>query len=288
MASQAWRVVLDSNVFSARHFPTLAASRFLALARRRRVRPVFPAIVLEETVRAYRGAVTRALLLEQWIPYIASLQASFCNDLPSIWRRELTQGRGLKANEHMKSATQMNVLHALQTLAPDGSSPLVAEAVPQWLAGDARHRRRRELMKRVRVQASELADRKGLKPDVVEVPLSEVRREMALTLIKKSIAPGDRALETFHRWYSNPGDFPYFTQSIENELYRVKLAQRDHGARIDVNAQADLDVLTHLMRADVLVTNEASFMARAFDDIWKPRGKVRFTSTEFASFLEKL
>ncbi len=292
MARQVLRVVLDSNVFSESQFQTLAESRFLELVRRGRVLPVFPAIVLEETVRAYRGEATRALLLGQWIPCIVATQARFCDDMPSIWRRELVQGRGRKASEHMKSWKQANVVHALQTLAPDGSSPLVAEAIPTWLEGDARRGRRRETSKRLREQAAQLARGKGLKlhPElyVEEVALTEIRQEMALGLIQRSVAPGDRALEPFHRWQRNPTEFPYFNQSIENETYQLVLPQRDQNVRIDVNAQPDLDVLTHLLRADVLVTNETAFMSRAFDDIWKPCGKVCFTSKEFAVLLEKL
>ena len=292
MARQVLRVVLDSNVFSEHHFPTLAESRCLELARRGRVLPVFPAIVLEETVRAYVGAATRELLLRQWIPYIISTEARFCDDMPSIWWRELIQGRGLKASEHMKARKQMTVVGALQALEPDGSSPLVADVVPTWLEGDARRGRRRETSKRLREQAARIASGKGLKLDpklhVEEVALDEIRQEMALALIQRSIAPGGRAIEPFDRWRRNPASFPYFNQSIENEIYQLVLPQRDQNVRIDINAQPDLDVLTHLIRADALVTNEASFMPRAFDDIWKPRGKVRFTSKEFASLLEKM
>ena len=208
MARQVLRVVLDSNVFSESHFPTLAESRFLELVRRGRVLPVFPAIVLEETVRAYRGETTRALLLGQWIPYIVATQARFCDDMPSIWRRELVQGRGPKASEHMKFKKQVNVTHALQTLAPDGSSPLVAEAVPTWLEGDVRRDRRRETSKRLREQAARHASGKGLKLrpelEVEEVALTEIRREMALALIQRSIAPGDRALA----WISTDRNSP--------------------------------------------------------------------------------
>jgi hypothetical protein len=58
--------------------------------------------------------------------------------------------------------------------------------------------------------------------------------------------------------------------------------------KIDLNAQADLDLMTHLLRADVLVSNEEGFLRKAFDDLWRPRGKVLFTSEEFARFIERL
>jgi hypothetical protein len=292
VARSVLRVVLDSNVFSDCHFPVLAESRFLELVRRGRVVPVFPAIVLEETVRSYCGEVTRSLLLTQWIPYIVATRARFCDEMPAIWARELLQGRGPKASEHMDSRMQANVVRTLQLLAPDGSSPLVADALPMWAESNARLRRRRETSKRMRERAARLARsrRLKLKPDlhVEEMTQDEVRRELALALIGKGIAHGNQALELLHRWQRNPTDFPYFNQAIENELYQLLLPQRDHSVRIDVNAQPDLDVLTHLLRADALVTNETAFMPRAFDDIWKPRGKVRFNTEAFVALLEKL
>ncbi len=58
--------------------------------------------------------------------------------------------------------------------------------------------------------------------------------------------------------------------------------------RIDLNAQADLDLMTHLLRADALVSNETGLLRNAFNDIWRPRGKVLFSSQEFADFIKKL
>jgi len=52
--------------------------------------------------------------------------------------------------------------------------------------------------------------------------------------------------------------------------------------------QADLDLMTHRLRADALVSNETGFLRNAFHDIWRPRGKVLFTSREFADFIRKL
>lgn len=57
---------------------------------------------------------------------------------------------------------------------------------------------------------------------------------------------------------------------------------------IDLNAQADMDVMTHFLHADVLVSNETRFMRTAFDEVWRPKGKVLFTSPEFAAFIQKL
>jgi len=58
--------------------------------------------------------------------------------------------------------------------------------------------------------------------------------------------------------------------------------------KIDLNAQADLDLMTHLLHADVLVSNETGFLKHAFGQIWLPQGKVLFTSEQFAAHISKM
>jgi hypothetical protein len=71
-------------------------------------------------------------------------------------------------------------------------------------------------------------------------------------------------------------------------LYMTYYAAVHNNDRIDENAQADLDLMTHLLHADVLVSNETRFMRRAFTDLWEPRGKILLTSEQFVGLLGKL
>jgi len=57
---------------------------------------------------------------------------------------------------------------------------------------------------------------------------------------------------------------------------------------LDLNAQADLDLMTHLLHADILLSNEQGFLKQAFDGLWKPKHRVLMTSEEFVRFLDKL
>jgi len=82
--------------------------------------------------------------------------------------------------------------------------------------------------------------------------------------------------------------YPYFTQFVINRLYIAHHAMTKNNDALDNNAQVDLDLMTHLLRADVIVSNETGFLKCAFDDLWKPRRKVLFTSSEFADFIQKL
>ena len=86
------------------------------------------------------------------------------------------------------------------------------------------------------------------------------------------------------RWSRAKTQYPYFTTFVINMLYIAHYAMIKANSGIDLNAQADLDLMTHLLRADVLVSNETGFLRTAFDDLWRPRGKVIFTSEQFADF----
>jgi len=71
-------------------------------------------------------------------------------------------------------------------------------------------------------------------------------------------------------------------------LYIAHHAMTKSNDKIDLNAQADLDLMTHLLHANALVSNEAGFLHQAFEDLWRPRGKVIFTSQQFVDFIQKL
>ncbi len=90
------------------------------------------------------------------------------------------------------------------------------------------------------------------------------------------------------RWAKDKAQYRFFTTFVMNMLYIAHNAMTKPSASIDLNAQADLDLMTHLLHADALVSNETGFLRQAFDDLWRPRGKALFTSQEFVNLLEKL
>jgi hypothetical protein len=88
-------------------------------------------------------------------------------------------------------------------------------------------------------------------------------------------------------WSRAPEAYPFFTTFVRNMLYISHFAASQTDG-IDLNAQADMDVMTHLLHADVLVSNETRFMRTAFNEVWRPKRKVLFTAAQFADFLKKL
>lgn len=88
------------------------------------------------------------------------------------------------------------------------------------------------------------------------------------------------------RWARDKAAYSHFTAFVSNMTYLSYYAATRSNDRIDLNAQADLDLMTHLLRADALVSNETGFLRNAFNDIWRPCRKVLFTSKEFADFIK--
>ena len=58
--------------------------------------------------------------------------------------------------------------------------------------------------------------------------------------------------------------------------------------RVDWNAQADIEQLTGLLKADLLVSCDTRFQRRAFDVLWADRGRRMMTTSEFVDRLPKL
>jgi len=278
---QPLRVVLDSNVFSADHFSTLKKSRFLDLVNHRRVVPVLPAAMMEETLRAYCGR-SRSLLLTEWLPFILETQVKFCVELPEIWRRELALQKRAGASEYLAKPHQENLVQVLKTLPTDGSSSLMAKVLPTWLRGDEQRKLTRRATVALRTRPLPKKAR-SLDDSLPELQLTAARRLIGFVTPHQSVAR-----DLLARWYAKRQDYPFFTQSVDDLVLQPLLPLVDHSVAVDFNARPDLEILVHLIRADALVTNETRFMASAFDAIWKRRGKLRFSSSEFAMYLDRL
>jgi hypothetical protein len=283
------RVVFDTNAFTPDHFDIIDNSPMRGLCKSGRIVPVYGHVLLEETVRVYGIEGKREQLVKRWLPLIADTVDRFCDDLETIWHRELVQGYGVKTNIWLRKEKQRTLLDECRNLAVDGS----------WRAWDAsKHDRDIDTNKRTaqrnasNAMRREVADwRKAVgynrrKHGVSRLDkytrslLDEVGRESVVALVKcKS------PLAVADRWSAAKMQYPYFTTFVLNMLYMAHYAMTRPNDKIDPNAQADLDLMTHLLRADALVSNETGFLCTAFEDLWRPKGKVIFTSKQFAELM---
>lgn len=258
-----------------------------------RIVPVYGHVFLEEMWRAYGNEKRRPHLVERWIPFITATVQRFCNDFVTIWHRELVQGHGRKTNIYMRPRDQVALIESLSHVPIDGSWKAWHAAQEQLAEEDAKRAAQREISKEIRQEvANKLKEIGYSKKQHGGPPMFEefVRHEIDLAgrgFIQTQVKCYNRA-EVASRWMRDKKAYPYFTTFVRNMIFIGYYAATRSNDRIDPNAQADLDLMTHLLHADVLVSNETSFLRNAFNDLWKPRGKVLFTSTEFAEFIKKL
>lgn len=284
------RVVFDTNALSNESFDLLEASPMRDLVRRGRIRPVYGHVFIEETMRTYGSERRRADLVTRRLPFLADTAELICNDFVDIWHSELVQGRGVHAQVFMKAKARDQLVAAWRNVPADGTWRAWHESAAAREEEDRKRDAQKQTSREIRDEI--LAWKKKVEYDPSRHGVPDLQRyvsanlEFGGKLFISAIIRSKNPREITSRWSRAPDAYPFFTRFVKNMLYIAHhAATRQHA--IDLNAQADMDVMTHLLHADVLVSNETRFMRTAFDDIWRPRRKVLFTAMEFASFLSK-
>ncbi len=284
------RVVCDSNVFTPQDFDVIDRSPMRELCARGRIVPIYSGTFIDELAWAYSREKARADLLTHWLPFVIETGAGFHEHLPVVWHRELVQGLGVKASTFMDARQRQNIIEAFKGARADGSWDLVAEARSDRERDLERLRAQREMSKDIRAEIADAVRSRSLASAHRTVP-RRVREKLELDfgrdVIERLVAP-ENGLAVFDRWQRSRKSYRYFDQFVANMIYKQVLFATDGAAPIDLNAQPDLDLMTFLLDADAFVTNEQGFARRAFDDLWRPKGKAIFTSEEFAAFLHRL
>ena len=99
-------------------------------------------------------------------------------------------------------------------------------------------------------------------------------------IIRKHIYQAGRRNVALKRWAEERGRCPYFTSWTKGLLYLQFYAARYPNLKIDEHGQADIEHLMYLEHADVLVSEEKSFLRQAFRDLYERRGKQYWTLDE--------
>lgn len=291
MAKTTLRVVFDTNTFAPGSFELLKQSRLRELCSNGRITPVYGHVFLEETFRAYGKENRRKELVESWMPFVRETADRLCNDFVTIWHDELVRGRGRHTNIFMRPRNQRRLFESIQDIPLDGSWGAWHRSKLERDVEDAKRAAQREVSKEIR---QEVADwRKSVQYDRKKHGASNAmdffEREtdaFGRDFIGSHI-PCWNPLAVASRWSRAKADYPYFTAFVVNMLYISHHAATQHNEKIDLNAQADLDLMTHLLRADAVVSNEGGFFNKAFNDLWVPRGKVLFTTKQFTDLIKK-
>ena len=292
MTKSVLKVIFDTNIFMPIHFDLLANSSLVRLCKERRIMPVYGHVFLEEMWRAYGKDSRRNHLVERWIPFIAATVDRFCDDFITIWHRELIEGRGRRTNIYMHRRMQKSLLAGLANVPLDGSWEAWHKTENERAAESAKRTAQRDVSKGIRQEVAAKLKESGTswKQHGGPAPLEEfLKRNIDKTgrgFIKALVKCRDPG-EVANRWSRDRDAYPYFTTFVTNMIYMAYYSATRPNDGIDLNAQADLDLMTHLLHADVLVSNEKGFLKTAFEDLWRPKGRVIFTSEEFVDFINK-
>jgi len=288
----AIKVVFDTNAFQRDTFDMLDVSPIRQLCRSGRVVPLYGHVFLEEMFRAYGNEAKRPDLVNRWLPFLADTAHRLCNDFLTIWHHELVRGLGRKTCIFMPTRDQLKLLGRLRAIPADGSWRAWQSAQAEIAAENTKRTAQRDVSKSIRVEVADWRKAVNYHPkrhgvthfrEFSSGELDRSGREFITALVSAY-----NSREVANRWSRTKQQYPYFTNFVVNMLYMTYHAAVHNNDRIDENAQADLDLMTHLLHADILVSNETRFMRRAFTDLWEPRGKVLLTSEQFVDFLGKL
>jgi hypothetical protein len=285
------RVVFDTNALSNDSLTVLEASPMRQLCRRGKLTAVYGHVFLEETMRTYGSEKHRHALVTRRLPFIIDTVGVICDDFVNIWHSELVQGRGLKACVYMRKRCKQRFLDNCRNVPADGSWRAWHDTAASRAEEDLKRAEQKKISQDIREEIlcwkvnSKFDPKKCGVPELW--PFIQQNLLHAGRMFINTLVPCKDPQAVCDRWVQKPNDHPFFTIFVQNMLYIAFHAMVKPEA-IDLNAQADLDVMTHLFHSNVLVTNELRFLRSAFEDLWHPRGKVIFTAKEFASFIGKL
>ena len=283
------RVIFDRSAFHGDRFTRLQASPLLSLTRQRRLLVHHTPVLLNETFAMYRN---QAEQLRQQLPFILEV----CNggwflDRDALWRAELTENRGLRAHVFVRSKDRRLVETRLaREVSGSGGFSNLRAAQPEEDEKREKQAAQRDLFVRMREKVA--TGRKRLRllmntgpsaQEFIRSGLAEFGRE----LIDKHVQTQDKE-DTYRRWVGGRASYPYFTAFVEGMLYAMHHAMAEPNSRIDPNAQVDIELLTYLNHADLVVSDDARFFKEAFSCLWGSQRKALMTSAEFVAFLGHL
>ncbi|MFZ6644457.1 hypothetical protein ACO0LO_01970 [Undibacterium sp. TJN25] len=286
------RVVFDTNVFQKDSFELLEQSPFRQLVEEGLVNVIYSHIFQEEIFKAYRIDAKRDDLLNKWIPYVLNTSDRLCNDFVHIWEDELINNRKHQTPIYMPPKDYGALRRNVRALPPDGSWHGFERARQDLDENDRKRKAQNREWRAIRQavkdwrRAPENAANKHARSELVDI-------------MKTEFIPFGRSFIKHHfkhrspiglaaRWARSPSAYPYFSQFVRNMVYMGYYAAMRDNDKIDLNAQADLDLMTHLLHADVLVSNETKFMRLAFRDLWESKGKLFFNTEQFVQHVASI
>lgn len=286
------RVVFDTSCFHGQAFDRLADSPMRSLCRRGTMVAIYGDVVLNEVLHAYSNESRRQPLVERWLPFMEETAGEIRRGRDCVWHSELVEGRGVQARVNMSPNERAQLFQQLQSLPLDGTWGVWSSAQAELAEVSERLRGMHELRKTIRAEARDLSEAEGIRlhgqgdvafAAVYSTALDDFGRKVILSRLSAANPASVAA-----RWSRAKQSYPYFTAWVRGMLYALYHPAVYQNARIDRNAQADIEVLMPLHDADLVVSNDTRFFTDAFKALWLSRGRAMMSVDVFVRFLQKL
>jgi hypothetical protein len=268
----------------------------LDLYRKGRVAVFHTPVFLNETLSAY-GAGDRAKQWQQHLSFCLVVCSGVLLDRDEIWHNELVAGRGPYArylypdrpNKRYESLSQL--IEMLKDKAETGDvSKEWAESADLRKEANTKKDNQRAISSEIRQTVAAAVRERRVVGSPKDFPFSKFRDKELLRTGRElmDLVNKQRAGELADQWVRNPGRYPFYSAFVEGFLYAGYYAAAEHNEPLDRNAQVDYELLAYLTWADLVVSNDEGFFRRAFETMWKPRGKRLESAESFSDLTRRL
>ena len=279
------RILFDRSAFHRANFDRLARSDVLRFVKSGAIKVHHTHILLEETVGMYLKERNRPELKRQ-LPFLLDLcNGKWFKDREEIWQVELVKDGRKDANlfvrEDVRRVTEQTMR---DRILKDGEFPELMAGLGEKHAEREKEQSQHSMFSSLRNEISTL--RKNLRsPKEKAIPkFADFKRhhidKIGFDMVSKHTGVRD-VHAVYKRWRTNKKQYPFFTTFMEGYLYQAYFSMVEVNKRLDPHAQADIEQLSYLNRADIVVSCDAGFMKEAFNVLWAPKGKSFLTTEEF-------
>jgi len=292
-----FRVIFDRSAFHGARFDALVDSPLLELCGRGSVEVFHSQPFIEETLLTYAGGSGDPAWQKHLAYALDTCSGGFFLDRDDIWHDELVAGRGpfarylLPKRGIRRTESHSEAMDRLRAAATSGDISVAwKESELEREATKKKKANQRAIFSGIRSEIAQALKGGAVKGSLKDYPFAKFRASELIHTgrIFMDIVHRTRARQLANIWSRDPQRFPFYTAFVEGAAYSGYYAAVEHNQPLDENAQVDFEQLCYLTWADIFVSNDQKFMRRAFDAIWKPRGKRLFTAEEFASLLKQL
>lgn len=291
----AFRVIFDRSAFHGDRFEAIRSSGLLDLYSRGVIKVYHAPVFLEETLLSY-GAGEKAKGWRDHLSYCLDICTGIFLDRDDIWRNELVLGCGSEARyllperPNKRYDSRLRLIETLREKAASGDvSKEWAESAAMRKQSQINRDKQREHSASVRQKVATAIRERRVSGSARDYTFDKFRDAQLVWTGRQlmDLVDKKRSGALADQWTQDPERYPFYTGFVEGFLYAYYYAAAEHG-RLDRNAQADYELMAHLVWADLVVSDDKRFFRRAFETIWKPRGKGLLGAEEFADLINRL